>query len=100
MTKMLRPSDSDIGQQDVSQKSQMAWISCCSLGALWGAPFIAMPHWSLSTQALRSILSLVFTAILVTMPARSVRTHVAAILPVELSLLGRRDNLLDLRHRP
>jgi hypothetical protein len=77
----------------------MAWISCCSLGALWGAPVIAMPLWSLSTQALRSILTLVFTAILVTMPARSVRTHVAAIRPVEFSPLGRRDSLRSLCHR-
>jgi hypothetical protein len=58
-----------------------------------------MPFWSLSNQVLRSNLTLVFTAILVTMPARSVRTHVAVILPVEFSPLGRRDSLLDLRHR-
>ena len=46
----------------------MAWISCCTLGALYGAPFIAMLLWSLSTQPLRSVLTFVSTVILVTMP--------------------------------
>jgi len=67
MTKILAPGESDTGQAGVPQRSRSAWISCCILGALWGAPFIAMLLWSLSTQALRSVLTLVFTAILVTM---------------------------------
>jgi glucan phosphoethanolaminetransferase (alkaline phosphatase superfamily) len=46
----------------------MAWISCCTLGALYGSPFIAMLLWSLRTQSLRSVLTLVATAILITMP--------------------------------
>jgi glucan phosphoethanolaminetransferase (alkaline phosphatase superfamily) len=46
----------------------MAWISYCALGALGGAPFIAMLLWSWSTQPLRSVLTLVATVILVTMP--------------------------------
>jgi glucan phosphoethanolaminetransferase (alkaline phosphatase superfamily) len=68
MTKILAPGDSDTGQAGVPQTSLTACISCCILGALWGAPFIAMLLWSLSTQALRSVLTLVFTTILVTMP--------------------------------
>jgi glucan phosphoethanolaminetransferase (alkaline phosphatase superfamily) len=68
MTKILAPGDSDTGQAGVPQTSPTAWISCCILGALWGAPFIAMLLWSLNTQALRSVLTLVFTTILVTMP--------------------------------
>jgi glucan phosphoethanolaminetransferase (alkaline phosphatase superfamily) len=68
MTKILAPRDNDTGQAGVPQTSLTAWISCCILGALWGAPFIAMLRWSLSTQALRSVLTLVFTTILVTMP--------------------------------
>src|ERR1700722_4133109 len=68
MTKILAPGDRDTGQAGVPQTSPTAWISCCILGALWGAPFIAMLLWSLSTQALRSVLTLVFTTILVTMP--------------------------------
>jgi glucan phosphoethanolaminetransferase (alkaline phosphatase superfamily) len=68
MTKILAPGDSDTGQAGVPRTSLTAWISCCILGALWGAPFIAMLLWSLSTQALRSVLTLVFTTILVTMP--------------------------------
>jgi glucan phosphoethanolaminetransferase (alkaline phosphatase superfamily) len=68
MTKILAPGDSDTGQAGVPQTSLTAWISCCILGALWVAPFIAMLLWSLSTQALRSVLTLVFTTILVTMP--------------------------------
>jgi glucan phosphoethanolaminetransferase (alkaline phosphatase superfamily) len=68
MTKILASGDRDTGQAGVPQTSPTAWISCCILGALWGAPFIAMLLWSLSTQALRSVLTLVFTTILVTMP--------------------------------
>jgi glucan phosphoethanolaminetransferase (alkaline phosphatase superfamily) len=68
MTKILAPGDCDTGQACVPRTSLTAWISCCILGALWGAPFIAMLLWSLSTQALRSVLTLVFTTILVTMP--------------------------------
>jgi glucan phosphoethanolaminetransferase (alkaline phosphatase superfamily) len=68
MTKILAPGNSDTGQAGVPQKSLTAWISCCILGALWGAPFIAMLLWSLSTQALRGVLTLVFTTIVVTMP--------------------------------
>jgi glucan phosphoethanolaminetransferase (alkaline phosphatase superfamily) len=68
MTKILAPGDSDTGQAGVPQTSLTACISCCILGALWGAPFIAMLLWSLSNQALRSVLTLVFTTILVTMP--------------------------------
>jgi glucan phosphoethanolaminetransferase (alkaline phosphatase superfamily) len=68
MTKTLAPRDSDTGQAGVPQTSPTAWISCCILGALWGAPFIAMLLWSLSTQALRSVLTLVFTTILLTIP--------------------------------
>jgi glucan phosphoethanolaminetransferase (alkaline phosphatase superfamily) len=67
MTKMPVPGDSDTGEAGVPQRSRTAWISCCILGAVWGAPFIAMLLWSLSTQAPRSVLTLVFTAILVTM---------------------------------
>jgi glucan phosphoethanolaminetransferase (alkaline phosphatase superfamily) len=68
MTKELAPGDSDTGQAGVPPTSLTAWISRCILGALWGAPFIAMLLWSLSTQALRSVLTLVFTTILVTIP--------------------------------
>ncbi len=68
MTKKLAPGDSDTGQAGVPPTSLTAWISRCILCALWGAPFIAMLLWSLSTQALRSVLTLVFTTILVTMP--------------------------------
>jgi glucan phosphoethanolaminetransferase (alkaline phosphatase superfamily) len=68
MTKILAPGDSDAGQASVPQTSPTAWISCCILGALWGAPFIAMLRWSLNTQPLRSVLTLVLTTILVTMP--------------------------------
>src|ERR1700722_7935843 len=68
MTKILAPRDSDTGQGNVTQTSPTAWISCCILGALWGTPFIAMLLWSLNTQAPRSVLTLVFTTILVTMP--------------------------------
>jgi glucan phosphoethanolaminetransferase (alkaline phosphatase superfamily) len=68
MTKTLAPEDSNTRQANVPPKSLTAWISCCILGALWGAPFIAMLLWSSSTQALRSVLTLVFTAILITMP--------------------------------
>jgi glucan phosphoethanolaminetransferase (alkaline phosphatase superfamily) len=68
MTKILAPGDSDTGQASVTQTSIAAWISYCILGALWGAPFIAMLLWSLSTQAPRSVLTLVVTTILVTMP--------------------------------
>src|ERR1700721_213429 len=68
MTKILAPGDSDTGQAGVPKTALTAWISCCILGALWVAPFIAMLRWSLSTQALRSVLTLVFTTILVTMP--------------------------------
>jgi glucan phosphoethanolaminetransferase (alkaline phosphatase superfamily) len=60
--------DSDTGQASVPPTSPTAWIGCCTLGALWGAPFVAILLWSLSTQALRSVLTLVFTTILVTMP--------------------------------
>jgi glucan phosphoethanolaminetransferase (alkaline phosphatase superfamily) len=68
MTKILAPGDSDTGQAGVPQRPRTAaWISRCILGALWGAPFIAMLLWSLSTQALRSVLTFVFTAILATM---------------------------------
>jgi glucan phosphoethanolaminetransferase (alkaline phosphatase superfamily) len=68
MTKILPPGDRDPGQADVLHTSLTAWISCCILGALWGAPFIAMLLWSLSAQALRSVLTLVFTTVLITMP--------------------------------
>src|ERR1700722_14994536 len=68
MTKILAPGGSDIGLAGVPQTSLTAWVSCCVLGVLWAGPFIAMLLWSMSTQSLRSVLTLVFTAILVTMP--------------------------------
>jgi glucan phosphoethanolaminetransferase (alkaline phosphatase superfamily) len=68
MTKILAPVDSDTGQAGVPQRSRMAWISCCTLGILCAAPFIAMLLWSWSTQPLRSVLTLVSTVILVTIP--------------------------------
>jgi glucan phosphoethanolaminetransferase (alkaline phosphatase superfamily) len=68
MTKTLARMDSDAAQASPPPTSLTAWISCCILGALWGAPFVAILLWSLSTQALRSVLTLVFTTILVTMP--------------------------------
>jgi glucan phosphoethanolaminetransferase (alkaline phosphatase superfamily) len=46
----------------------MSRISCCAVSALYAAPFIAMLIWSLRTQPLRGVLTLVSTAILVTMP--------------------------------
>ena len=46
----------------------MARISCCILGALWCAPFIAVLLWSLRTETLRSLLMLVSTTILVAVP--------------------------------
>jgi hypothetical protein len=46
----------------------MAWISCCILGVLYAVPYIAMLLWSLRTQPLRSVPTLVSTAILVTWP--------------------------------
>jgi glucan phosphoethanolaminetransferase (alkaline phosphatase superfamily) len=67
MTKNLAPADSDTGQAGIPQRSRMAWISYGTLGALCGAPFIAMLLWSWSTQPLRSVLTLVATVILVTM---------------------------------
>ena len=68
MTNILAPGDSDTGQAGVPQRCRTAWIGCCILGALWGTPFIAVLLCSLNTQALRSVLTLVFTTILVTMP--------------------------------
>jgi glucan phosphoethanolaminetransferase (alkaline phosphatase superfamily) len=68
MTKTLAPGDSDTGQAGIPRASLTAWISCWILGALWGALFIAMLRWSLSTQTLRSVLTLVFTTILITLP--------------------------------
>ena len=46
----------------------MAWISCCILGMLWCAPFIAVLLWSLRTETLRCVLILVSTTILVAAP--------------------------------
>jgi glucan phosphoethanolaminetransferase (alkaline phosphatase superfamily) len=68
MTKIFAPADSDTGKAGLLPRSRMAWISCCTLGALYGAPFIALLLWSLNTQPLRSVLTLVVTVILVTMP--------------------------------
>ena len=86
MTKILAPADDDTGQAGVPQRSRMAWISCCTLGALYCAPFIAMLLWSLNTQPLRSVLTFVTTAILVTMPlaacARTWRRFFLLIFPL------------------
>jgi glucan phosphoethanolaminetransferase (alkaline phosphatase superfamily) len=68
MTNPPAQADSDTGKAGVSRKSPMAWISCCTLSALYGAPFIAMLLWSSSTQPLRSVLAFVSTVILLTMP--------------------------------
>ena len=65
MTKALAAAGSDAGQAGLAQKSRMARVSCYSLGALSSAPVIAMLLWSLKTQTLRSILTLVLSAILI-----------------------------------
>ena len=67
MTENLAPMDAHAAHADPPQKSPTAWISCWTLGALCAAPFIAMLLWSLNTQTLRSLLTLVATTILVTM---------------------------------
>jgi glucan phosphoethanolaminetransferase (alkaline phosphatase superfamily) len=59
MTKILAPTDGSGGKASV--------ISCCFLGTLYAAPFAAMLHWSLGAQPLRSSLTLVATAIFITM---------------------------------
>ena len=65
MTKALAAAGSDAGQAGLAQKSRMALVSCYTLGALSSAPVIAMLLWSLKTQTLRSILTLVLSAILI-----------------------------------
>jgi glucan phosphoethanolaminetransferase (alkaline phosphatase superfamily) len=45
----------------------MAWVSCCTLGVLYVAPFAAMVLWSSNTQTMRSVVALVASAIFVTM---------------------------------
>lgn len=86
MTKTLAPADSDTGQAGVPPTSRMAWFSCHTLGALCGAPFIAMLLWSLRTQPLRSDLTLVSTAILLTVAlaacARTWRRFFLLIFPL------------------
>jgi glucan phosphoethanolaminetransferase (alkaline phosphatase superfamily) len=85
MTKILAAMDGHAGRADPPQKSPTDWISCWTLGALCAAPFIAMLLWSLNTQTLRSVLTLVATTIFVTMLlamcARTWRRFFLLILP-------------------
>jgi glucan phosphoethanolaminetransferase (alkaline phosphatase superfamily) len=64
----------------------MAWIGCCTLGALYAAPFVAMVFWALNTQAMRSVVALAASAIFVTMLlalcARTWRTFFLLVFPL------------------
>jgi glucan phosphoethanolaminetransferase (alkaline phosphatase superfamily) len=86
MTEILAPADSFAGHADLRQKTRPAWISCCALGALYAAPFVAMLLWSLNTQPPRSILTLVastiFVTILLALCARTWRRFFLAIFPL------------------
>jgi glucan phosphoethanolaminetransferase (alkaline phosphatase superfamily) len=67
MTKIPSPAEGYAGHEGLPPKSPMAWISCCTLGALYAAPFVAMVLWAFNTQAMRSVVTLVASAILVAM---------------------------------
>lgn len=86
MTKFFAPVDSQSKQASLPPRSPTVWVSCCTLGVLCAAPFVAMLLWSLSTQSRRSILTLVVTAILVTVPiaacARTWRRFFLLIFPL------------------
>jgi glucan phosphoethanolaminetransferase (alkaline phosphatase superfamily) len=64
MKKILGPKNKNAGDAERPLKSPLAWISCSILAILTATPFIAMILWSSRTQALRSVVMLVATSIL------------------------------------
>jgi glucan phosphoethanolaminetransferase (alkaline phosphatase superfamily) len=86
MTEIPSPAQASAGHERIPPKSLMAWISCCILGALYVAPFVAMVIWALSTQATRSVVTLVasatFLTVLLAVCARTWRTFFLLVFPL------------------
>lgn len=86
MIRIPSPADGYAGREGLPPKSPMDWISCCTLGALYAAPFVAMVLWALNTQAMRSIVTLIASAIFVTtllaLCARTWRTFFLLVFPL------------------
>lgn len=86
MTDTPLQTDDYAGHEDRSPKSAIAWISCCALGIMYAAPFVAIVIWGLKSQPMRSIAALVASAVLFTMLlalcARTWRTFFLVTFPL------------------